>query len=382
MHLDLLTLVAMGSFVAACAGVVLLVAWWQNRKTLALLLWGLANIVTASGIASLMLASALQQPAWWRLGGSLLALAPGLMWKAARSFDAKPAPLVFAFLGAVVVGLASSVAGTRAVGESLSLAFAVAYLIAAGTAFWLGRKERLRARWPIIVLTIVHAAVLLIGLFSNLVGALGPGEIPAVKSLFGFIHFESIVFTLGTAVFILALIKERNEAASERTARTDPLTGIANRAAFMEDAARLVERCRSENAPVSVIMCDLDGFKSINDTHGHAIGDAVIRKFCEIATDALWPNDIFGRIGGRGIRDDIAASEYRGGLCPRRADPRRFRGKLLFHRGSSGQCDGELWAVGKWERRGYIERTTQARGFCTLPRQSRWAESRETRRPS
>ena len=298
MHLDLLTLVAMGSFVAACAGVVLLVAWSQNRKTSALLLWGLADIVTASGIASLMLASALQQPAWWRLGGSLLALAPGLMWKAARSFDAKPAPLVFALLGAAVVGLASSVAGIRVVGESLSLAFAAAYLLAAGTAFWLGRKERLRARWPIIVLTIVHAAVLLIGLFSNLVGSLGPGEIPAVKSLFGFIHFESIVFTLGTAVFILALIKERNEAASERTARTDPLTGIANRAAFMEDAARLVERCRRENAPVSVIMCDLDGFKSINDTHGHAIGDAVIQKFCEIATDALWPNDIFGRIGG------------------------------------------------------------------------------------
>src|SRR5476649_1409191 len=85
MHLDLLTLVAMGSFVAACAGVVLLVAWSQNRKTSALLLWGLADIVTASGTASLMLASALQQPAWWRLGGSLLALAPGLMWKAARS---------------------------------------------------------------------------------------------------------------------------------------------------------------------------------------------------------------------------------------------------------------------------------------------------------
>jgi hypothetical protein len=152
MHLDLLTLVAMGSFVAACAGVVLLVAWSQNRKTLALLLWGLADIVTASGIASLMLASALQQPAWWRLGGSLLALAPGLMWKAARSFDAKPAPLVFALLGAAVVGLASSVAGIRVVGESLSLAFAAAYLLAAGTAFWLGRKERLRCQliqaWP------------------------------------------------------------------------------------------------------------------------------------------------------------------------------------------------------------------------------------------
>src|ERR1700684_2802101 len=154
MHLDLLTLVAMGSFVAACAGVVLLVAWSQNRKTLALLLWGLANIVNASGIASLMLASPLQQPAWWRLGGSLLALAPGLMWKAARSFDAKPAPLVFVFLGAAIVGLASSVAGTRVVGESLSLAFAAAYLLAAGTAFWLGREGGVGGRRGILLLVL------------------------------------------------------------------------------------------------------------------------------------------------------------------------------------------------------------------------------------
>jgi diguanylate cyclase (GGDEF)-like protein len=298
MHLDLLTLVAMGSFVAACAGVALLVAWSQNRKTSALALWGLANIVNASGIAFLMLASALDQPAWSLFGGSLLALASGLLWKAARSFDAKPAPLVFAILGAVVVGLASSGTGTRALAGLLSLGFSAGYLLAAATALWLGRSERLKARWPIIILTALHATVLLIGLYSNLNGSLGPGEIPAIMSLFGFIHFESIVFNLGTAVFILALVKERNEAVSERTARIDPLTGIANRAFFMESAGRIVERCRRENAPASVIMCDLDWFKAVNDTYGHAIGDVLIQKFCESAIDALWPNDVFGRIGG------------------------------------------------------------------------------------
>ena len=45
-------------------------------------------------------------------------------------------------------------------------------------------------------------------------------------------------------------------------------------------------------------MCDLDRFKLINDTHGHAIGDEVIKTFSEIATGALWPNDLVGRIGG------------------------------------------------------------------------------------
>jgi diguanylate cyclase (GGDEF)-like protein len=298
MHLDLLTLVAMGSFVAACAGAVLLVAWSQNRKTSALALWGLANIVDAAGIASLMLASALDQPVWSLLGDGLLVLAPGLIWKATRSFNAKPAPLIIALLGAVAVGLASSFPGMRTMAGSLSLAFSAAYLFAAAIALWHGRKERLKARWPTIILTALHAIVLLIGFYGNLVGSLGQGEIPAVMSLFGFIHFENIVFTLGTAVFILALVKERSEAVSETAARIDPLTGIANRTAFMESAGQAVERCRHENAPVSVIMCDLDWFKSINDTHGHAIGDAVIQKFCETATDALWPNDVFGRIGG------------------------------------------------------------------------------------
>jgi diguanylate cyclase (GGDEF)-like protein len=298
MHLDVLTLVAMGSFVAACAGAVLLIAWSQNRKTSALALWGLANIVNASGIASLMLASALGQPAWSLLGAGLLALAPGLIWKAARSFDAKPAPLIFAFFGVVVIGLASSFPGMRTVAGSLSLAFGAVYLFAAVLALWIGRKERLKARWPIIILTALHATVLLIGLYSNLNGSLAPGAIPPIMSLFGLIHFESIIFTLGTAVFILALVKERSEAVSETAARIDPLTGIANRAAFMESAGRVVERCRRKNAPVSVIMCDLDWFKAVNDTHGHAVGDAVIQKFSEAATDALWPNDVLGRIGG------------------------------------------------------------------------------------
>jgi diguanylate cyclase (GGDEF)-like protein len=59
-----------------------------------------------------------------------------------------------------------------------------------------------------------------------------------------------------------------------------------------------LERCRRDSAPVSVMMFDLDRFKAINDRHGHAVGDAVIRKFCEMTAAALRPNDVFGRLGG------------------------------------------------------------------------------------
>ena len=162
MHLDVPTLMAMGSLIAACAGAVLLIAWWQNRKISVLALWGLANIATAGGVFSLMLGSGLGQPLVTALGGSLVVLAQGLIWKAARTFDARPAPLVLALLGMVVVGLVSGIPGIRHISGSLGLALSSAYLFAAATALWLGRMERLAARRPIIVFTAVHAAGLLI----------------------------------------------------------------------------------------------------------------------------------------------------------------------------------------------------------------------------
>ena len=153
MHFDLPTLVAMGSFVAASAGTVLLIAWSQNRKIRALAIWGLANIVDALGILCLGLGPALGQPIFAVVASSLLVLAPGPMWKAARTFEKKPAPLALALIGPLVVVVASAIPGTRGVAGFLSLAAASFYLIAAAAALWLGRREKLPARWPIVILT-------------------------------------------------------------------------------------------------------------------------------------------------------------------------------------------------------------------------------------
>ena len=299
MHLDVPTLMAMESFVYAFAGVVLFIAWSQNRKISALALWGLSDIVTAGGILSLTMGFASGQPLGLILGGIVLALGPGLGWKAARTFDAKPAPLTLVLLGAVVVGLASSIRSLQDVTWSLSLATSAVYLFAAAATLWLGRKERLAARWPIIIFTAVQAAVLLIGALSNFGDSSAQNAmLPSVMSLFGLIYFQNIIFSVGTTTFILVLVKERSEAASHLAANTDGLTGIANRAAFLVAGERVLERCRHDGAPVAVLMFDLDRFKLVNDTHGHAVGDAVLRKFCEVVAAALRPSDVFGRIGG------------------------------------------------------------------------------------
>jgi len=218
----------------------------------------------------------------------------------------------------VIVSLAASIPGIREFSGSLSLATASVYIAATATTLWLGRKDRLTARWPLIILMAVHAAVLWIGSYSTLIGSTGEDGVPAVFSFFGFIHFESVIFWVGTAVFMLALVKERNEAAGMTAARIDSLTGIANRAAFLESATRVFERCQRDGAPVSVVMFDLDRFKAINDRHGHAVGDAVIQKFCQIVTTTLRPNDVFGRVGGEEFAVVLAGSSIE--ACCARAE--------------------------------------------------------------
>jgi diguanylate cyclase (GGDEF)-like protein len=288
----------MGSFVSACAGIMLLVAWWQHRDVPALALWGLGNFVDTSGIFCLMVGPVLQRPVLIMVADGFLALGPGLIWKAARSLDGKPAAWSIAMLGGVVVGLASASPTTRSAVNALVFTSSAIYLFAASYSLWSARAERLTARWPLIVLTAMDAAVSLIGGYAFLRGWIDQNTVPTLLSVAGLIHFESMLFLLGSAVFLLAFVKEREETASRIAASTDPLTGIANRGGFMLRADRVIERCRRDGSPVSVLMFDLDRFKEINDTFGQAVGDAVILKFCEVASGALRATDVFGRIGG------------------------------------------------------------------------------------
>jgi diguanylate cyclase (GGDEF)-like protein len=288
----------MQSFALGCAGAVLLFAWLQNRREAVLGLWGLAHVSAAAGILLLMFGFALHQPVLPVIAGGFLSLQSGLIWKAARLIDGRPTPWPLLILGLAVFAAAAWVPALRSIFGSLALAAGGAYAAGAAVSLWRGRAERLAARWPLIVLCAVHGAALLVGIFSTLAGSPAQDTVPALGSPVGYVYFESIIFALATSVLVLTLIKERTEIAGRFAACVDPLTGIANRSGFIEQGEWVVERCRHDRAPFTMLMFDLDRFKAVNDTHGHAIGDAVIRKFCEVVTAALRPNDVFGRLGG------------------------------------------------------------------------------------
>lgn len=78
----------------------------------------------------------------------------------------------------------------------------------------------------------------------------------------------------------------------------DPLTGLGNRGATLTELQGRFDLSRRHGRPLSVIMCDLDHFKTINDTHGHGAGDAVLAAFGDRVRANLRGTDLAGRIGG------------------------------------------------------------------------------------
>ncbi|MDQ2069067.1 sensor domain-containing diguanylate cyclase [Natronospira bacteriovora] len=92
--------------------------------------------------------------------------------------------------------------------------------------------------------------------------------------------------------------RERMTEELRRLSQTDPLTGAANRRVFMDVLREEYERARRYRHPLSMLMLDLDRFKQINDGHGHAAGDEVLKRFVDVCTQALRSSDCLARMGG------------------------------------------------------------------------------------
>ena len=110
--------------------------------------------------------------------------------------------------------------------------------------------------------------------------------------VFGFVYL--VITNLG---FVL-MCKTRAEAETRLQARTDDLTGLANRRALDEEIGRALAGARRTQRPFAIVMVDVDRFKFINDTHGHAVGDATLAAFSTRLAGALRGPDRAYRYGG------------------------------------------------------------------------------------
>ncbi|WP_448619965.1 diguanylate cyclase domain-containing protein [Geodermatophilus sp. URMC 65] len=106
---------------------------------------------------------------------------------------------------------------------------------------------------------------------------------------------------LNTAAFGVYVLRRRVQRLLETTqalSHQDPLTGLANRRFLVEQAPRVWRQARREGSRVAAMVLDLDHFKQLNDAHGHAAGDAVLRTVASSLAATVRPTDVLARTGG------------------------------------------------------------------------------------
>ncbi|MGA9319671.1 MAG: GGDEF domain-containing protein [Xanthobacteraceae bacterium] len=302
MNLDVNTLFVVTVYVEAILGLLLLFAWVQNTAITAVAWWGFADLLRAASVALFGFYGTVSELISIDLANALLFTSFAVTWTGARLFDHRKAQPVLLFAGAAVWLIACRIPGlvdsfdTRVL---LSSGIIATYTWATAFEFWRGRSEPLVSRWPLIFMLFAHGALYLL---RTPLGAMLPW-LPTSDQVFESVwltvlSFEALLFTIAIAFILLAMAKERAEYRHKTAALVDPLTGISNRRAFLEDGEAYLRRHAVDPRPTAVMLLDLDHFKSINDRFGHAVGDRVLEIFADVSSGCLRRIDLLGRLGG------------------------------------------------------------------------------------
>jgi diguanylate cyclase (GGDEF)-like protein len=309
MNLDVNTLFMVTIYVEAILGLLLLFAWVQNTSIRAVAWWGFAHLLRAASVMLFGMYGNVPDLISIDLANALLFTAFAVTWTGARVFDGRPAEPVYMVTGAVLWLLICRLPVlAEAVDARVLIASGIitTYTWLTAFEFWRGRDEPLVSRWPAIFMLFAHGALFL--LRTPLVAVL-PWSI--ANHVYGSVwltvlSFEALLFTISIAFILLAMAKERTELRHRTAAMVDPLTGIANRRSFLQEAALIAKRHIGNPRPTAVLVIDLDHFKSINDRFGHALGDRVLEIFTETARQTIRATDLIGRLGG----EEFAAVLY------------------------------------------------------------------------
>src|SRR5665213_1591322 len=299
MDLDVNTLFMVTMNVEIILGLLLFFAWAQNFSKRSLAWWGSAHIMRAVSIMLLGLYGTVPDSLSIDLANAVLFGSFALTWCGARVFDRRRPEPALALAGVAIWLLACRVhtfVDTVELRILVGSGIVTTYTWATAFEFWRGRDEALVSRWPAIFMLFAHGALFLLRTPLSSVAHAPSGNL-AMSGWLDLLSLEALLFTISIAFILLAMAKERTEYRHRAAASTDPLTGIANRRGFLEQAA-LSKRATTGNQPTAVLLFDLDHFKTINDQYGHAIGDRALQIFADVAKAHIGTAGNLGRWGG------------------------------------------------------------------------------------
>jgi diguanylate cyclase (GGDEF)-like protein len=247
------------------------ILWGMRPKVWVLLIWELLSIVLSLSVVFSQGPSSL--PLWWRILGWANCVGMSALILVLRGRT--PAWVIH---GALVLTAAIGI-GNVASAVRVSTApswLLISLILAAYVSYFLPRRQAL-------AYVLGNSAGLLVALVIS--GDRG-------GSLFFFPWLIAAGLSVGQVLIVGTLVRDL-----KRSAITDPLTGLLNRAGL--DAIAGAERHRADlTRPRTLVVVDLDGFKSINDEHGHAEGDRFLVSFADSLLDSTRPQDAVARVGG------------------------------------------------------------------------------------
>lgn len=298
MSLDISTLYLVATLLAALLGGMLMY-FGKKENIPALDWWGYAYLLGATAVTLWAVASPALPDTLALALDALGLIACGMVWNAARVFHGRKPNWPGLFIGALAwLALIVSIS-PHAVPLRMTVGAGIVAIYAVLTAAELGseRRKSMQRRWPAIVVPLLHGGVLMLPIL--LADLLTPPEQTATSNIWVTIFaVELVLYAVGTVFVIFMLVSERTVRAHKTAASIDPLTGLFNRRGFTEATTRMIQREADAGRPVTVMIFDIDYFKSINDRFGHPAGDELLKLFATLITSSLRMTDLSGRIGG------------------------------------------------------------------------------------
>src|SRR5580698_9652073 len=318
MSLDISTLYLVATMVAAMLGAMLLF-FGKQENIPALKWWGTAYLLGAASVALGTLAGTTLGEMLSLALNAVGFVACGMVWNASRVFHGRKANWPGLVIGALAWIAAVMTLAPEASALRMTIGAGIVAIYAALTAseLWTERRRTQQKRWPAIVVPVLHGLVLLLPILLG--DFLRPQDVAFDNSIWMTIFaIELVLYAVGTVFVIFMLVSDRAVTAHKTAASMDPLTGMFNRRGFAEATSRVIEREANAGRPVTVLIFDIDHFKSINDRFGHPAGDEILKLFSAIVVNSLRISDLSGRIGGEEFAALLPCSLEEGVLAAER----------------------------------------------------------------
>lgn len=293
MDFQVQTVLSVSAVVGLLLAALQLMAGWRLRQP-CLFVWSFSNLFLTVACVLLAARRDIGLPASVLVGNGCVLIGLGLIYSGIRILDERspglPAVAAVTLVGTGLLGL------SLWSGDNLADRVTITSILVGGWSATAGRALlQTPGNGPIIsrvtsamVLMAVAAGYTLRGVGVQFGLLPVPGNGSPVEVLIAIVGLAlAICWTFGSLFMVL-----------EKVASLDDLTGLLNRRSTLQRAAELLRSSRTRRQPFSLLLADLDHFKSINDRFGHDVGDLALQRFAALVPQGLRANDVAGRYGG------------------------------------------------------------------------------------